>query len=292
MPVAGPEQAPTLSKGQMSTDKADFSDIYTQPDPRSYHSTLGALDYQIPEHGCQIFEVLLDELRSDGGTPAVLDVCCSYGINAALINHELTLTEFQEHYRTAGELSRSELIARDRAFFAERRRPDPVEVTGLDASRPALDYAIEAGLLTDGLSADLENGGLEDADRDRIRDVDLVTVTGGIGYIGGPTFDRILDAMDEPPWVAALSLRWVDFEPVAQAFGRHGLVTEQIDDLVVPQRRFAADEERFVLDELAARGLEPTDVENAGQHAADVYIARPAADASRMPAEEMLAAVL
>lgn len=276
----------------MSTEKADFSDIYTQPDPRSYHSTLAALDYQIPEHGCEIFEVLLDELRSDGATPAVLDVCCSYGINAALINHDLSLREFQEHYRDAGDVSRDELIARDRAFFAERRRADPVAVTGLDASQPALDYAVEAGLLADGLSADLENGELPTTDRDRIRNVDLVTVTGGIGYIGGPTFDRILDAMDDPPWVAALSLRWVDFEPVARAFERHGLVTEQLDDLVVPQRRFTNDEEQLVRAELAARGLEPTDVEIAGQHAADVYIARPAADASRAPAQEMLAGVL
>src|SRR5262245_46520331 len=139
----------------MATQKADFNRIYAEPDPRAYIRTLRALDYAAPEHGCEAFGVVLDELRRTGDSPVVLDLCCSYGINAALLNHDVTLTQLEEHYSQARDMTLPELTERDRDWFAARRRADAVDVIGLDASEPAVDYAVNVGLLRDGIVADL-----------------------------------------------------------------------------------------------------------------------------------------
>jgi SAM-dependent methyltransferase len=276
----------------MPTGKADFTEIYVQPDPRAYHRALGELDYEIPEQARAIFATLLEELRGSHAEPSVLDVCCSYGINAALLNHEVSLEEVREHYAGGEGLSRRELIERDREWFAARRRADAVEVIGLDASEAAVSYAVEGGLLAEGMVADLESDALPESVRSRLDDVELVTVTGGIGYIGPQTFERLLDALEQPPWVAALSLRWVDFDPVAEALDSYGLTTEKLDDFVVPQRRFVdADERDFALEQLSARGLEATAVEENDRHGAELYIARPQEDVADTPIEELLASI-
>ena len=276
----------------MAAQKADFTDIYTRPDPRAYYRTLRALDYEIPEHGRGVFDVVIDELRGSRSSPVVLDVCCSYGINAALLNHTVTLDEIGDHYARAEGLSRQELLELDREWYAARLGPAPVEVVGIDVSQAAIDYAVEAGMLVDGVVADLERDALSTDDAARISGVDLVTVTGGVGYVNDRTFDRILAAADEPPWVAALTLRWIDFEPIAEMLDAHGLVTEKLDGYVVPQRRFAdAGEQRFVIDQLAAQGIEPTDIERNGHHGAELYLARPAAQAAELPLTELLLSV-
>jgi SAM-dependent methyltransferase len=279
----------TDQKEIMTTQKADFTDIYVQPDPRAYYRTLGALDYEIPEHGCRAFHAVLDALRDRSESPTVLDLCCSYGVNAALLNHDVTLDQVTDHYAEGVGLSRQELIDRDSEWFSARRRSNAVDVIGLDASEAAIAYAVEAGLLVDGVTADLEAASLSESDQSKISDIDLVTVTGGVGYIGDQTFDHVLNALEHPPWVAALSLRWVDFDPVAETLDSHGLVVEKLDDFVVPQRRFAdPDEQRFVLDQLASQGLDTTAVEEDGRHGAELYLARPTRDAADASIEELL----
>jgi SAM-dependent methyltransferase len=277
----------------MVVEKADFTDIYTKPDPRAYYRTLRALDYGIPEHGRDVFEVVIDALRERTATPRVLDLCCSYGINAALLNHVVTMDEIADHYAGAEHLGHDELVEHDREWFAARRSPGTVDVVGLDVSPQAVAYAVEVGLLADGVVGDLEHETLADDDVDRIAGVDLVTVTGGVGYVKDRTFDQILAAADETPWVAALSLRWIDFEPIAETLGAHGLVTEKLDGWVVPQRRFAdAGEERYVIEQLASQGMEPTTVERGGHHGAELYLARPAGHAAATPLTELLSDVL
>lgn len=277
----------------MAVQKADFTDIYTQPDPRAYYRTLRALDYVIPEHGREVFEVVLDALRRTKRTPRVLDLCCSYGINAALLNHDVTLEQIESHYARADGLSRRELLEWDRRWYGARRLPGAFDVVGFDVSQPAIDYAVEAGLLVAGVVGDLERGCLTDRDTTLISGVDLVTVTGGVGYVNDRTFDQILGATDGPPWVAALSLRWIDFGPIAETLDAHGLVTEKLDGYVVPQRRFAdSGEQRFVIDQLASQGIEQTPIERNGHHGAELYLARPATDAAALPLDELLSAVV
>jgi len=278
----------------MTGQKSDFSNIYVQPDPRAYYGTLARLDYEIPSHGTRVFGAILDTLpaEADGRAPTVLDVCCSYGVNAALFNHDLSFGEIHQHYTHLEDDDPDAVIAADRELFASRRRPDAVDFVGLDASEPAISYGLEAGLLADGVAADLEGGRLTDDQAARLEGVDLVTITGGVGYVGARTFDQVLDAVDEPPCVAALSLRWIDFAPITDVLDAHDLVVEHVDEFVVPQRRFTgAAERRFVMDQLDAMDRPATSVERGGRHAADLYVARPARMAEEHPIGDIVDAL-
>ena len=111
---------------------------------------------------------------------AVLDVCCSYGINAALLTHELTLAELFEHYTSpvARRLTRADLIEWDKEFYAARRRPGAPRVIGLDVAGNALGYARAVGLLDAACAENLEQHPASPALRRAMTEVGLITMTG------------------------------------------------------------------------------------------------------------------
>ncbi len=126
--------------------KADFGDVYNQPDPRSYYRTLGALDYEIPAHGAAVFDLLLDEMGGRAGM-TVLDVCCGYSANAALLNYGIELADLYEHYGRLENAAADDIAEIDRRWFAGHSRPDAVPVIGLDVAGNAVRYATLVGLL-------------------------------------------------------------------------------------------------------------------------------------------------
>ncbi len=273
--------------------KADFTGVYNADDPRAYFAALWDLDYQAPAHGAPVFRRLLRVLGSSCGRPRVLDVCCSYGVNAALLNHDVSFDELRGRYRWSQRagLARDELAAADRRFFAERRRADAAEVVGLDVAENAVGYAVEVGLLAEGLVADLEaDGPLPGEVGASLADVDLVTVTGGASYVTERTFETIVaTGGDAPPWIAALTLRWIGFDTIARALREHGLVTERIDGYLVRQRRFAdEDERRLVHESLERRGVGLSAFERAGWHCAELFVARPEEAVHAHPIAELL----
>ncbi len=261
------------------TEKADFTDEYNADDPRPYYANLGSLAYQVPEHGAGVFRHLADAMEVAERPPTVLDVCCSYGINAALMNHDLSFDDLRRHYTSPeiAALSRAELIDHDKALLSQHRRDDTIRMLGLDISDEAVGYAVDVGLLDGGIVADLESDTAPSSVVETMGQADLVTVTGGVGYVNERTFDQIVNASDgPPPWVAALTLRWIGFDGVAEALGGHGLVTERVEGYAVRQRRFAdASERDHVFTELDARGLEPSEMEEDGWHCAELFVARP-----------------
>lgn len=273
--------------------KATFDHIYEAADPRPYFLTLGSLDYQIPAHGAAVFELLaqhLDERRN--GTVRIADLCCSYGINAALLKHDASFEEIAGHY-TATEnidLDRGELLTRDEDFFTPRRNDLDLEVVGIDTSDAAIEYGLEAGLLDVGVVEDLEHHDVSPELADALTEVDLVTVTGGIGYIGERTIGQVIDGAERQPWLAAMCLRWVDFEPVAEAVIDRGMELHHLDGVSFPQRQFADDDERaFALKELDRLGLEPDPLEVEGYHCAELYVAHPVDERPPAPLPDMLA---
>ncbi len=271
--------------------KAGFDHIYDLPDPRDYFRTLRPTGYQIPANAQPVFRRLV----ADSGATTVLDVCCSYGINAALLRFELTLDDLYDHYADDAltEASPAELAASDRDWFAERRRPHPPRVLGLDVAANAVDYGRKVGLLDGGWAEDLETYDPSPGLAERVGDVGLVTITGGIGYVSERTFDRLLDRLptDPPPWVAAFCLRTYSYDAVADSLARHGLVTEQAS-ATVPQRRFVSDAERdAALEAVRGRGLDPTGREDSGWYHCDFFLSRPASRQGDPPVDDLLAAV-
>ena len=238
--------------------KASFDLIYDLEDPREYCRVLGDLDYLIPHHGQRLFRTLVETQR-DGAAKnrlKVVDVCCSYGINAALLKHEMTLGELYARYGSEelADLSSEELAGADTTFYRERLRKTPLEVVGLDVAQNAVSYGVRSGLLNAGFAENLEENEPTEELRQAVLGADLLAMTGCVGYISGRTLKWLLDcAMEGPegrvPWVAALALRWVSYEEISEALSEYGLVTEKLEGHTFPQRRFEDDEERaYVLE--------------------------------------------
>jgi hypothetical protein len=266
--------------------KACFDAIYTREDPRAYFAALRPLGYQIPQHAQAVIRRLIEVRRRP---ETIVDLCCSYGVNAALLAHDVTLDGLYAHYAAEPSAAAlTALIAHDREYFATRRRPDAPRMVGLDQSAPAIAYARAVGLLDAGFAEDLEASEPSSAFREAVSEATLITVSGGVGYIGYRTFERVVAAIDDPPWVVALVLREVSYEPIAEALARFGLVTERLATRTFRQRRFADEEEqRAALKRIDALGLSAAGQEDTGWYHAELFVSRPAADAD-VPLAELV----
>jgi hypothetical protein len=274
--------------------KANFDLIYDLEDPREYFNVLGEFGYSIPQHGYRLFSALLEARREEVGERPlrVVDICCSYGVNAALLKYETTLDDLYARYASEelSGLSGEELAESDVAFYRERRRERAPEVVGLDVARTAVSYGVRSGILDAGFAENLEEDEPSDELRRAVSGVDLLSVTGGVGYISERTFQRLLDraSPDRTPWVAAFALRWVSYEEISEALSANGLVTEKLEGHTFTQRRFTGDEEReYVLDELAKINVDTTGKEDEGWYHANFYLSRPAKEAE-VPVEKLL----
>ncbi|WEO99613.1 hypothetical protein A6P39_039295 [Streptomyces sp. FXJ1.172] len=264
--------------------KARFDDIYDRPDPRTYFRRLAPLEYEIPHRAQPFFRQAAAERSAlDDGhphAPAVLDVCCSYGINAALLNHDVTLAEMYERYTSPAcrELSTAQLAAKDKEFYAERRRPGAVPVFGLDVSAPAVRYALEVGLLDAAFTDDLEQGPPGPRLRRALAEVGLLTLTGGGSYVTARTFMALLDGARRPVWVSAFVLRTVSYDPIVRALAAHGLRTTLDASGTYPQRLFTDDrEQRYAITAVRALGHDPAGLEENGRFHCLHYESRPGA---------------
>ncbi|MFE9935313.1 hypothetical protein [Streptomyces hirsutus] len=262
--------------------KSRFDDIYDRPDPRAYFGRLAPLEYEIPHHAQPVFrQVAAERAALDDGRPhrpAVLDVCCSYGINAALLNHDVTLAEMYERYASPAcrTMSTAELAAWDKEFYAERRRPDAVPVFGLDVSAPAVHYALEVGLLDAAFTDDLEQGSPGPGLNRALAEVGLITLTGGGSYVTARTFTALLDGVRRPVWVSAFVLRTVSYRPIVRALAAHGLSTTVDASRTYPQRLFTDQQERqYAVAAVRALGGDPAGREEAGRFHTLHYESRP-----------------
>ncbi|MGH3930947.1 MAG: class I SAM-dependent methyltransferase [Pseudonocardiaceae bacterium] len=276
--------------------KADFTAIYNQPDPRAYFRTLNSLDYQVPQQALPVVEAVLAASARSGRPRTVLDVCCSYGINAALLRCQVDLDEISARYTdpALAALAPGDLIEADAVFYADRlRRPDRT-VLGLDVSAPAIEYAVRSGLLAQGWAENLETSDPSPALAAGVRDVGMIISTGGVGYVRHRTFDRLLQVVRDPHdlWLAIFVLRVFAYDEIADTFARYGLVTEQVPGLTFRQRRFADRAEYEAANhDVVLRDLDPTGKEADGWYHADCYLTRPAAAAAQTPLTELLAGI-
>ncbi len=275
--------------------KANFDAIYNADDPRAYYAELGELGYEIPHHGQPVFRRLLAAEQADRGlqTPQVLDLCCSYGVNAALMTCDLTMDDLIEHYRSPEieDLSTAELLTVDDAYYSKHRHADAPDVYGLDISDRAVGYAQEIGLLQHGASENLEERAVSPALEEVVTHTDMITVTAGVGYITAKTFTHLLDAVDEPdvPWLAAFVLRQFSYHDIADVLAERGLVTERLVGRTFPQRRFSCDEEQeYTVRHLEESGLDVSGLEADGSFHTEFYLSRPASEVAERPLVDLL----
>lgn len=261
------------------TGKVSLDHIYTQPDPRAYFSTLRELDYCVPQFAKPYFLKLIDEYRDAWQVPIprILDVGCSYGINAALVKYDATMDELYDRYcGDARTETHAAMLSRDREFVRSREGLNNTRVVGLDVSQPALSYALAAGFIDDAVHADLEECDPTDEQRAQLAGTDLVISTGCLGYVGEKSVSRLIGAFGgRRPWMAHFVLRMFPFAPIEDVLAAARYETVRVDG-VFKQRRFAtAQEQSLVLDRLSTIGVDPHGRETDGWLYAQLYVSRP-----------------
>ena len=274
--------------------RTGFDHVYDQPDLRGYFQALGPFGYQTPHHAQEVFRRLVAALTPSnaGQRVTVLDICCSYGINAALLNHDLTLADLWARY-TGPEtttLSVEDLVSADQVFYAAHRHPTGqlARVVGLDPARNAINYARAVGLVDAGFAENLETTSASAALLAAVRDVRLITITGGASFLSPRTFQPLLDNAERPVWVTAFVLRTGSYQPIADALAGYGLVTET-STCTFPQRRFTSPaEQRYAIDAVIATGHDPSGKETDGAYHTNLYLSRPSTDIAAMPFTSLL----
>ncbi len=272
--------------------KADFGEIYSQPDPRDYFNTLSSFDYTIPQEGARVFNRLLEVYgpRVDY-QPTILDVCCSYGIVSTLIKTDLTIEEVGRHYCAAetASLTSEQLRETDSALLEVHARPSSPRVIGLDISPQAVEYAVVIGSLDAGFVENLEEHDPSPELVEALGSVDLITSTGGVGYVTDKTFTRLVRATRPSTHVAVFCLRTYDYAPIAAALAERGLVTEQATQ-TFRQRRFVdADEQAWAVSRVRELGFDPEGVESDGYYHANFFLSRPQTQVDELPLAQLLA---
>jgi predicted TPR repeat methyltransferase len=281
---------------EINDAKANMDDIYDRPDPRAYFRALKKLGYAIPGTAKPIFEKLISHLRArQDDTVHVLDLGCSYGVNAALLKHDLSMPDLYEHWgqKALVEATPREVVACDRAFFDGLDEQRDISVIGLDRAESAIAFAEETGLLNKGLAIDLENGLLPDTATEELAPIDLVTSTGCVGYVTEKSFERLMPVVtqERPPWIGNFVLRMFPFDSIEETLNDWGFVTEKLKDRTFVQRNFASvEEQEQVKDKLREQGIDPTGKETEGKLLAEFYLSRMATEAAETPIERLLPA--
>ena len=281
---------------EINEAKENMDYIYDQPDPRAYFSELNKLDYAIPDTAKPIFQKLIGHLQQRrDNTIQVLDLGCSYGVNAAILKHDLSMDELYEHWgqNKMADATSEEIVAYDQQFYAGTDDLEDIEVIGLDQAENAIAFAIETGLLDEGLVANLETEPLSTLAKKTLAQVDLVTSTGCVGYLTEKSFDRFLPVVSEGrmPWIANFVLRLFPFDAIEKSLEKWGYVTEKLEGQTFFQRRFVSDDEQDqVLEQLHDQGVDPTGKEAEGHFHAEFYLSRPMKDAAEVPIERLIQA--
>jgi hypothetical protein len=281
--------------GETNEAKANMDHIYDQPDPRAYFRELQKLDYAIPGAAKPIFQKLISRLQDRGDEPVhLLDLGCSYGVNAALLKHDLSMAELYDHWgqKALVEATPEDVVAYDRRYFDTLAGPDDIAVIGLDQAESAVAFGVETGLLDEGHAVNLETGPLSEAATETLAQVDLVTSTGCVGYVTEKSFDRLLPAVTQgrPPWLGNFVLQMFPFDAIEETLNTWGYVTEKLEDRTFDQRRFVSlEEQERVHEQLRARGIDSMAPGAEDHLVAEFYLSRPAQDAAEAPIEQLFA---
>ena len=277
---------------RINQNKAVFDDIYTQSDPRSYFSVLGALDYMIPDVAEPVIRQLLDaRAHHYGHSNTVLDIGCSYGINAAIHRFPVNFANLRQRYarREIMELDDDEMIRLDRNFYASWPDIGLGQFIGVDISETAIRYANAVGLHANGIAVDLENEKLSARNAAIVKPANVLLSTGAIGYVTDRTYQQLLDAVETTPWIISFVLRMFPYDDFVDAFDERGMVTEKLAGSTFVQRRFR-DEQEFErsLHTLRCRGIDTSGFEADGLFQAELFVTRPKSDAEAMPLTDIV----
>ncbi len=228
-------------------DKHSFAPTYNLKWPNRYLNAHRALDYVIPQNAKFVFERLITECMRKRGKKylKVVDIGCSYGINAALLKCRTTLDELYAEASSPNGALMTRSIEAHHHFFAARTRRNDLFFVGLDPATRAIDYSLRTGLINAAVTANLELQDLTDADLSLLSDVDLIISTGCVGYVTERTFARLYPAVARSkPWVACFVMHPFGYHRISEILAPYDLATREIPGCRQRQRRFSTSKER------------------------------------------------
>jgi SAM-dependent methyltransferase len=278
----------------LNRDKANFDRIYELPDPREYLRVLGGLDYVIPDLAKGILRSLIARCaRAKGRRVKVLDLGCSYGINAALVRFPLDMQRMAHRYNhnSMHGLSTDQLLKLDANYFGSWPEQVNASFVGLDVSEAAIGYAKSVGLIESGVAANLENDEPSAEERAALEDVDIIVSTGCVGYVTDKTFNRLLAMREkgDAPWVVSFVLRMFPYDAIEAELAQHGLVTEKLGGVTFVQRRFHSESElEATLKAVQSRGIDTHGKETDGLFHAELFVSRPETEVRDNPLSEIV----
>lgn len=264
-------------------EKANFDWIYNKPDPRDYYTTLWDYDYRLPTYVQRVFGRLASE-RAERyeQRPTIMDLACSYGVNACLVRYEdVTFEKLAERYASPEfqALTPEQVADADREFFSQRLNPDGPVIYGCDVADNAVAYAERVGLIEKGWSLNLETTEPDAELEAALAETDIVTVSAAIGYLTHRTITKVLSRipMERRPWFATFALRTAPVDPIACALHDYGLELVTLTSRTVRQRQFVDEAEKTkAIDEVRRRGLVAEGREADGYWHASLHIGVPA----------------
>lgn len=258
--------------------KKDFTDIYTREHPTPYLKEMKNLEYRIPDQTKPLYKHLAERIVNYKKRPAkILDLGSSYGINSALLNHELIMSELENFFL---ENNPNPSIKSTQNFFDDLPNNNPnLEFYLVDTSSPALNFAEKAGLCQDSFCINLEKETTLKF-QEIVRDIDLIISTGCVGYIGWKSFAKIFsnieDAKDSLPIFAFTMLRIFQIEDIKKIFKENNFELLKTKIGPLKQRRFYDKTEmNDTLDLLKNRNSDTKNLEETGYYFADFYVGGP-----------------
>lgn len=259
--------------------KKDFSDIYTRKQPTPYLEEMKSLGYRIPDQTKPLYKHLAERVVNyKKKSVKILDLGSSYGINSALLNHELIMSELDNFFIRD---TPSPSIKSTQNFFDELPNNNPnLEFYLVDTSSQALEFAQNAGLCKDSFCVNLEKETVPYGLQQAMQDIDLIISTGCVGYIGEKSFSKIFSYIENDngplPIFAFTVLRIFNTIDIENTFRENNfeLIKTRIGPL--KQRQFYDNVEmNDTLDLLKRRNIETKNLEESGHYFADFYVGGP-----------------
>ncbi len=280
----------TLEAAQTFTSeneaKADFDSVYTAPTPHAYIATMAETGYEIGERARPYCCAAVDLIQEQNGLAwptQLLDVGCSYGIGSAFVKYNCGFDELVAFFGSRAPMAYGAACEATRQWLNVTPPGYDVRCVGLDSSRQAIRFAVDAGLLDGGLAKNFEAGeSPSPSNRQWFRGCNLLMSTGAIGYVTERTLDWVLADLGKShsgsfgPIAVMTILRMFDSESIGDCFESNGYAFRQVPGVCLPQRNFASDDERRgVLEVLHDRAIDTALWEDKGKLAADLFVAAP-----------------
>jgi SAM-dependent methyltransferase len=267
---------------EINQKKLNLSHIYNLRNPEPYYQFITQYKYDLPERAKSYFLKVINTYRHYESLRdlKILDIGCSYGINAALLKFKKSIPEIYQHYTDdsldikPAELSRRHL---DSKWFHESSSDEGLQFIGLDSAENAVNYAVEAQLLQKGISTNLEKLPLSPEDSASLQDINLLISTGCIGYITEVTFDKILAAVRgiNQLWGAVFVLKMFDLSEIQKTLAKYNLVLVETG-VTVKQRSFSSvDEKESMINFIEKHGLSAEEEKKSDNLFAQLFLILP-----------------